>query len=360
MSLNKNFHSLRIAEVRRETPDAVSVRFEIPVALREAFRFEAGQHLTLRADIASQDTRRTYSLCTSPRENDVRIAIKRMPGGLFSNWANNELAAGQYLDVLPPMGRFIVPVKAQRRPHYVGIAGGSGITPVISILKHVLESNGEARFTLVYGNRNTASILFLEELAGLKNRYLDRLAVFHILEDEAGDIELFNGRLDRAKCDEILGNLVTPDDVDVFFVCGPGPMMDAVEAALEARHVSCDRVLVERFSTSTLPSTERAELQKRQSIVPETELSVVLDGRRTLVAFDTAQGNILESVRAAGLHAPYACRGGVCTTCRAKVLSGEVTMLKNYGLTEEEVTAGYVLTCQALPKTKKVTITYDA
>lgn len=360
MSLNKNFHSLRIAEVRRETPDAISICFDVPAALREVFRFEAGQHLTLRADIAGQDTRRTYSLCTSPRENEVRIAIKRMPGGLFSNWANSEFAAGQYLDVLPPMGRFVVPERKWQRPHYVGIAGGSGITPVISILKHVLESDRESRFTLVYGNRNTPSILFLEELAGLKDRYLDRLAIFHILEDEAGDIDLFNGRLDHTKLDEILGCLVVPNDVDIFFVCGPGPMMDAVEAALEARYVPRDRILVERFSTGALLEIQTVELQKRQSSVPETELSVVLDGRRTLVVFNAAQGNILESVHAAGLHAPYACRGGVCTTCRAKVLSGEVAMLKNYGLTNEEVAAGYVLTCQALPKTKKVTITYDA
>jgi ring-1,2-phenylacetyl-CoA epoxidase subunit PaaE len=357
MSLNKDFHALTIAQVRRETPDSISVRFEVPEEMRETFRYRAGQHLTLRADIAGKDMRRTYSLCTSPGQGEWRIAIKRMPHGVFSNWANDGLAAGQSLDVLPPMGRFVLPEIAEKAPHYVGIAGGSGITPVIAILKHVLETDGEGRFTLVYGNRNTPSILFLEELAGLKDRYLDRLAIYHVLEDEAGDIELFNGRLDREKCDAILDRLIAPEDVTAFFVCGPGPMMDAVEASLDAHGVARDRILIERFSTS--PPPEGAAETPKPAGAPVTKLTVELDGRRTRVGFDSAQGTILESVQAAGLHAPYACRGGVCTTCRAKVLAGEVTMRKNYGLTEEEVAQGYVLTCQAVPQSEAVELSYD-
>ena len=255
MSLNKGFHKLSIAEVRRETPDSVSILFHVPDEMREAFRFKAGQHLTLRADIAGADVRRTYSLCTSPGQGDIRIAIKQMQGGLFSGWANSELRVGHSIEVLPPMGRFVVP-DSSRGARYVGIAGGSGITPVLSILRHALETDGDCRFTLIYGNRNTPSIMFLEELAGLKDRYLDRFEIYHVLEDEAEEIELFNGRLDRAKCEEIFSHLVDVKDVDTFFICGPGPMMDVVEDVLKSRGVAADRVLVERFSTSA-PSAEQ-------------------------------------------------------------------------------------------------------
>lgn len=356
MSLNKGFHTLAIAEVRRETPDAVSIRFDVPEALREAFRFKAGQHLTLRAEIDGADVRRTYSLCAAPHEDTVRIAVKQMAGGVFSSWANTALAPGHTIDVLPPMGRFVLP---ERGTHFVGLAGGSGITPVLSILKHVLASDPKARFTLIYGNRNTPSIMFLEELGGLKDRYLDRLEVYHVLEDEAEEIELFNGRLDRAKCDEIFSHLVNPEDVDAFFICGPGPMMDTVEETLRERGVAQERILVERFTTSAPSAEQLRRTEAMQSKAAGVTLRVVLDGRRTTVFFDPARHNILESVQAAGLNAPYACRGGVCTTCRAKVLKGEVTMLKNYGLTDEEVSEGYVLTCQAVPLSDEVALSFD-
>jgi ring-1,2-phenylacetyl-CoA epoxidase subunit PaaE len=358
MSLNKGFHKLSIAEVRRETPDSVSILFHVPDDVREAFRFKAGQHLTLRANIAGADVRRTYSLCTSPGQGDIRIAIKQMQGGLFSGWANSELQAGHSIDVLPPMGRFVLP-DGTSAAHYVGIAGGSGITPVLSILTHALETDRDCRFTLIYGNRNTPSIMFLEELAGLKDRYLDRFEVYHVLEDEAEEIELFNGRLDRAKCEEIFSHLVDPKDVDTFFICGPGPMMDVVEDVLKTRGVAADRVLVERFSTSAPSAEQLARSEVLNAKSAGVELQVVLDGRRSRVRFDPAKGSILESVQAAGLHAPYACRGGVCTTCRAKLLSGKATMLKNYGLTDEEVAQGYVLTCQAMPESGDIVLSYD-
>jgi len=356
MSLNKGFHRLAIAEIRRETPDSVSIRFDVPEALREAFRFKAGQHLTLRADIAGEDVRRTYSLCTAPDEGDLRIAVKLMPGGVFSGWANSALTAGSGLDVLPPMGRFVLP---ERGTHFVGIAGGSGITPVLSILKHALATRPGSRFTLVYGNRNTPSIMFLEELAGLKDRYIGRLEVYHVLEDEAEEIELFNGRLDRAKCDEIFSHLIAPKEVDAFFICGPGPMMDTVEAALTSREVEPARILVERFTTSAPSSEQLRQSEAMQSKAAGVTLQVVLDGRRSRLRFDPSKHNILESIQAAGLHAPYACRGGVCTTCRAKLLSGKATMIKNYGLTDEEVAEGYVLTCQALPASDDIVLSFD-
>lgn len=359
MSINAGFHSLKIADVRRETAEAVSIRFEIPAELKDAFAFEAGQHLTLKAEIDGEDVRRTYSVCVSPFEDEIRIAVKQMTAGKFSTWANTMLAPGQTIEVLPPMGRFVLP-RDGAAPRYVALSGGSGITPVISILKTVLKSKPKSRFTLLYGNRDSASIMFLEELAGLKNRYLDRLEVYHFLENEAEEIELFNGRLDRAKCEEVLSSLVDAKAADAFFICGPGPMMDAAEAALHARGVPADRILIERFTTSALSAEQIARYEALHQKAAGTSLSVVLDGRRSKVQFDAAKGNILESVQAAGLGAPYACKSGVCTTCRAKVVSGTVTMKKNYGLTEHEVAQGYVLTCQAVPTSEDVTLNYDA
>jgi ring-1,2-phenylacetyl-CoA epoxidase subunit PaaE len=360
MSINAGFHRLKVAEVRRETAEAVSILFDVPPSLRETFAFKAGQHLTLKADIDGEDVRRTYSVCASPSENEIRIAIKQMQDGRFSTWANAKIAAGQTLDVLAPMGRFVVPETGDPAPTYVALAGGSGITPVISILKTVLEEKPKSRFTLLYGNRDTVSIIFLEELAGLKNRYLDRLEVYHFLENEAEEIELFNGRLDRAKCEEVFATLVDVGAADAVFICGPGPMMDAAEAALGARGVSPGRIFIERFTSSVLSVEQIARNEALQKKAAGTTLMVTLDGRRAKISFDVAKGNILESVQAAGLPAPYACKSGVCTTCRAKVVAGAVTMKKNYGLTEQELAQGYVLTCQAVPTSDEVTLNYDA
>jgi ring-1,2-phenylacetyl-CoA epoxidase subunit PaaE len=360
MSLNRGFHPLRIAEVRRETLDAVSIRFEIPEELKETFRFRAGQHLTLRADLDGEDVRRNYSVCVSPAEDEIRIAVKQMTAGRFSVWANTQLQVGHTIDVLPPMGRFVIPEADPPAPWYVGLAGGSGITPVISILKTVLETKSSSRFTLLYGNRDTASIMFLEELAALKNRYLERLEVYHFLEFEAEEIELFNGRLDRAKCDEVLAKLIDVTCVDAFFICGPGPMMDAAESALLDRGVSADRIFIERFTTSAPTAEQLARHEALQQKAAGRGLVVTLDGRRLRIRFDAERGNILESVQAAGLPAPYACKGGVCTTCRAKIISGTVAMKKNYGLSETETAQGYILTCQAVPTSDEVVLSYDA
>jgi ring-1,2-phenylacetyl-CoA epoxidase subunit PaaE len=360
MSLNRGFHALRIEEVRRETADAVSVRFAIPEALAESFRFRAGQHLTLRAEIGGEDVRRTYSVCAAPADNEIRIAIKQMPGGKFSGWANAQLRAGQSIEVLPPMGRFVLPESDGASPRYAALAGGSGITPVLSILKTVLQTMPQSRFTLLYGNRDSASIMFLEELAALKNRFLDRLEVYHFLENEAEEIELFNGRLDRAKCEDAMAALVDVKTTDAFFICGPGPMMDAAEAVLLSRSVPADRIFIERFTTSAPTAEQLARNEALERKAAGTGLVVTLDGRRSRIGFDAGKGNILESVQAAGLPAPYACKSGVCTTCRAKIVSGTVTMKKNYGLSETEIAQGYILTCQAVPTSDEVVLNYDA
>jgi len=359
MSINAGFHKLKVAEVRRETPDAVSIRFEIPEHLKQAFAFKAGQHLTLRAELDGEDVRRNYSVCVAPSENEMRIAIKQMSPGRFSVWANANLREGFHIEVLPPMGRFVAPENVRPNPYYVALAGGSGITPVLSIIKTVLDTQPQARFVLLYGNRNTASMMFLEELAGLKNRYMDRLELYHFLEDEAEEIELFNGRLDREKCEAVFKSLVDVKSADAFFICGPGPMMDAAEAALLARDVPPEKILIERFTSSVLSAEQLAVREALQQKAAGTEMIITLDGRRSRITFDPAKGSILDCVQAAGMPAPYACKGGVCTTCRAKILEGQVTMSKNYGLTEQEVADGYVLTCQSVPATEQIVLSYD-
>jgi ring-1,2-phenylacetyl-CoA epoxidase subunit PaaE len=359
MSINAGFHKLKIAEVRRETSDAVSIRFEIPEHLKQAFAFKAGQHLTLRAELDGEDVRRNYSVCVAPSENEMRIAIKQMTPGKFSAWANANLHAGNEVEVLPPMGRFVIQDAPRESAYYVALAGGSGITPVISIVKTVLETQAAARFVLLYGNRNAASMMFLEELAGLKNRYMDRLELYHFLEDEAEEVELFNGRLDREKCEAVFDSLIDVKSADAFFICGPGPMMDAAEAALLARNVPPEKILIERFTSSALSAEQLAQREALQQKAAGTELMVTLDGRRSRIAFDPTKGSILDCVQAAGMPAPYACKGGVCTTCRAKILEGQVTMTKNYGLTEQEVADGYVLTCQSVPASEHVVLSYD-
>ena len=334
------FHTLRIAEVKRETPDAVSIRFDLPEPLRSVFTFKAGQHLTLKRTFDGEELRRNYSLCSAPSEGVLQIAVKRIGAGVFSRWIDEQAKAGDTLDVMPPHGSFTWTFDADSARHYAAFAGGSGITPILSLLKTALASEPHARFTLCYGNRTSAGIMFLEELAGLKDRYLERLQVFHFLEDEQEEIELFNGRLDRAKVDEILGALLAPERVDTFFVCGPGPMMDVIEAALHARDVNKDKILIERFTTGPLSSAQADAALAMEQKAAGLKMSVTLNGRRVQVAFDPAMHSILDNVRAAGLPAPFACKGGVCATCRAKVTSGEVSMKVNYGLSEAELAEG--------------------
>jgi ring-1,2-phenylacetyl-CoA epoxidase subunit PaaE len=360
MSLNARFHPLTIAEVRRETPDAVSIRFEVPEEFADLYRFEAGQYLTLRTDLGGEEVRRNYSVCVAPHEGELRIAVKEVAGGLFSRHANTRLQAGDVVEVMPPMGRFTLALDASRHGRYVGFAGGSGITPIMSLIRTVLAAEPDSRFVLLYGNRNTQSVIFLEELAALKNRFIDRLEIYHFLQDEAEEIELFNGLLDRAKCDEVLEHLVDVAQTDCFFICGPGPMMDAAEAALLSHGVDAGCIKIERFTTDALSGERLARVEQLQQKAQGIRLEVTLDGRRAKVAFDAERGNILDSVRAAGLPAPFACKGGVCATCRAKVTSGTVEMKANYGLSEEEVAQGYVLTCQSVPTSDGVSLSYDA
>jgi ring-1,2-phenylacetyl-CoA epoxidase subunit PaaE len=358
--MSVGFHRLTVAEIVPETAEANSLRFEVPEELRETFRFKPGQHLTLRADIGGEEVRRNYSLCVAPQDDQIKVTVKRIAGGVFSNWVAEALKPGDALDVMPPHGSFTCDFDPARARHYVGFAGGSGITPILSLVKTALLTEPESRFTLLYGNRDSQSVIFLEELARLKNRFMGRLEIHHFLAEESEDIELFNGMLDRAKCEEVLTHLVEPDAVDAFFICGPGPMMDAAEEALAAHNVPRDKVHLERFTAGRPSAALAAQMQALQSEAAGLSILVTLDGRKRRVAFDAKAGNILDSARLAGLPAPYACKAGVCATCRARVVSGEVEMAARYGLSDEEVAAGYVLTCQSVPKGEGVEVDYDA
>lgn len=355
----EHFHALRVAEVVPETSEASSIRFEMPPELRDRFAFRAGQHLTLRVMIEGEEVRRNYSLCTAPDEHDWMVTVKRIGGGLFSNWVGDQLKAGDTVDVMPPHGSFTTEFDPAKSRHLVAIAGGSGITPVISLIKSTLKYEPKSRVTLLYGNRDSSSIIFLEALAALKDKYLGRFEIYHFLDAEEQEIELFNGMLTRARLDEAIPALI-PDaeNVDGWFICGPGPMMDAAEGALLDGNVPKERIHIERFTADRPAGSVSREIEQLQTEAAGVSVSVTLDGRTRRVPF--SQGNILDSARAAGLPAPFACKAGVCATCRAKVTKGKVEMAARYGLTDEEVAAGYVLTCQSVPLGDGVAVDYDA
>jgi ring-1,2-phenylacetyl-CoA epoxidase subunit PaaE len=355
----EHFYKLRVAEIVPETDEANSIRFEVPEGLEDVFRFRAGQHLTLRAELGGEEVRRNYSLCVAPDEGQIKVTVKRIAGGAFSNWVAEHLRVGDTLDVMTPHGSFTVDFDPAARRRYVAFAGGSGITPVMSLIKTALKAEPESRFTLFYGNRDSNSVIFLEQLAALKDRYLGRFELYHFLSDEEGDVELFNGMLDRETCEEALEHLVDDvEAVDAWFICGPGPMMDAAEAALNARDVAKDRIHIERFLAGRPSAALAAQMAQLQEKAAGLTLSVTLDGRTRKVEF--SQANILDSAREAGLPAPFACKAGVCATCRAKVTKGKVEMAARYGLTDEEIAAGYVLTCQSVPLGEGVAVDYDA
>ena len=355
----EHFHALRVAEVVPETAEANSIRFEIPPELRDRFAFKAGQHLTLRATLNGEEVRRNYSLCTAPDEQDWMVTVKRIGGGLFSNWVGDSLKPGDEIDVMPPHGSFTTQFNPSAARHLVGIAGGSGITPVMSLIRTTLKNEPNSRVTLLYGNRDSSSVIFLEALADLKDKHLGRLEIYHFLDAEEQDIELFNGMLDRARCEEAITHLVpAAADVDGWFICGPGPMMDAAEGALLDRNIPKDRIHIERFTADRPAGEVSREIAELQTKAEGLSVAVTLDGRTRRVPFTA--GNILDSARASGLPAPFACKAGVCATCRAKVTKGKVEMAARYGLTDEEVAAGYVLTCQSVPLGDGVAVDYDA
>lgn len=353
------FHKLTVAEIRRETDDAIAIRLIPAEDARAQFAFRPGQHLTLRHQFDEEDVRRTYSVCAAPSEGELWVAIKRIKGGLFSNWANNSLAVGDEIEAMVPHGSFTWHFEARHAARYLGIAAGSGITPILSLVKSMLLEEPDSTFTLLYGNHHSGSIMFLEQLAALKNRYMGRLQVHHFLSAEEEEIDLFNGRLDVAKLTEVVERLVDPKVIDVAFLCGPGAMMEAARTVLVGAGMKTEAVLAERFAADRHVDdpARRAHLAVQSQ---GRKISVTLEGRKRSITFDAERGSILESARAAGMPAPYACKAGVCATCRAKLVSGKVHMDANFGLTGEELEQGYILTCQSAPLTDNVAVDFDA
>jgi len=352
------FHRLPVAKVERETRDAVAITFTVPDSLAEPFRFAAGQHLTLRTDIGGEDVRRSYSICSGVHDGTLRIAVKRNPGGVFSGWANESLKAGDVLDVMPPMGHFNMPLAPDNHKHYAGFAAGSGITPLLSIVKTTLATEPRSQFTLFYGNRASGTVMFKEELAALKDIHLTRFNLIHVLSREAQDIELLHGRIDRAKADALLRHWLDLDRTDAVFVCGPDGMMHAVAEALRARGYPDAKIRIERFATS-VPRHEHKPGKAPEPGHTECEVTVVLDGVTRSYTLEKGKESILDAGLKAGIELPYSCKSGVCSTCRAKLVSGEADMDTNFALEDYELARGFVLTCQCYPASDSVTVDYD-
>lgn len=353
------FHPLTITEIRHETADAISLKFDLPAELESVFAFRAGQHLTLRTELAGLEIRRNYSLCAAPHEGELRIAVKQLLGGAFSTWANTTLRRGATLDVMPATGHFGWAFDKSSPHDYVGIAAGSGITPILSLLKTALVDEPKSRFSLLYANRTSSGIMFLEDLAALKNRFLDRLEIFHFLSGEADEIDLFNGRLDAAKYDQIFPALIDPGRIDAFFICGPAGMMDTAETSLLRHNVDHTKILLERFTTGEPDPARIAAIAALAEQAVGLQFTAILEGRRRTITFKPETKNLLDSARAAGLSAPYACKAGVCATCRARLVCGQVAMANQHGLTDVERAQNYILTCQAVPISPGVVIDYD-
>ncbi|MCO6179370.1 1,2-phenylacetyl-CoA epoxidase subunit PaaE [Ciceribacter sp. RN22] len=354
------FHSLTVTDIRHETRDAVVVTLKPREEDRAAFEFTQGQYLTFRRDFDGEELRRSYSICAGKDEGILRVGIKRVDGGAFSNWANANLAPGDVIEAMPPMGRFFMDIDPTTDKHYLGFAGGSGITPVLSIIKTVLAREPKARFTLVYANRQINSIMFREELEDLKNTYLGRFSVLHILESEAQEIDLFTGRLDENKLAALFRTWIDPKSVDAAFICGPEPMMLTIVASLKEHGLKDEQIKFELFASGQ-PGRARNRVASvsAEEAAAVVETTVTLDGTTRTFNMPKHGVSLLEAAIAQSMDAPFSCKAGVCSTCRAKVLEGEVEMDTNHALEDYEVEAGYVLTCQCHPLTEKVVLSYD-
>ncbi len=365
MTASSRFHPLRVARVSPEAAGSVAIAFHVPDDLLERFDFQPGQYLTLRQQIDGADVRRSYSICSThshlKRSRELVVGIRPMEGGVFSNWAVSSLKAGDTLSVMPPEGRFVS--KRPRALHRVAFAAGSGITPILSIMASTLEDQPESKFTLVFGNRSMNSVMFNEALQDLKDRFADRLTLIHILSRQAQEVDLLQGRIDAAKVKSIIDTLLPVGSMDEVFVCGPEAMIEVTEKALLDAGVPGKKIHTERF---TSPSLETLTPEARQAAVANLKLpaggkvalTVVLDGKEHALHMN-ADEHVLDAAMAAGLDLPFSCKGGVCATCRCKVMTGSVAMDKNFGLEAWETDKGFVLSCQSRPTSDAVTISFD-
>jgi len=354
-----HFYPLRIKKINKETDQCVSVEFEIPESLSNSFQFKQGQSLTMRTNLSGEEVRRTYSLCSSPLDKSWKVAIKKVEGGLFSSFANENLKEGDELDVMEPVGKFYTELNPTNKKNYLAFAAGSGITPVISIIKTTLRAEPQSTFTLVYGNRSRSSIIFFEELEGLKNKFIDRFSFINILSRERTETPINFGRIDIGKLAE-LEKLIDYKKMDEIFICGPEEMIFCVKNFLEQKNISEKKIHFELFTTSGQKKSEIRNPKSEIDSGPASKITVKVDGR----SFDfdlslNSDTTILDAALKEGADLPFACKGGMCCTCKAKLTDGEVEMDVHWGLEHEEVEQGYILTCQSHPKTEKVVVDFD-
>jgi ring-1,2-phenylacetyl-CoA epoxidase subunit PaaE len=355
-----HFHKLKIKEVKKETDDCVTIAFHVPDELKKVFSFSQGQNITLRGIVNGEDIRRSYSICAAPFEDELRIAVKKTMYGLFSRFANEKLKAGDELNVLPPTGKFYTSLHALHHKNYLAFAAGSGITPVISIIKATLKTEPQSQFTLVYGNRNRSSIIFLEELEALKNKYLDRFILINILSREKTDAPVNSGKITISKLEQ-LSKVIDYKKMDELFICGPEEMIFTAEQFFINKGIDKNKIHFELFTTpgDKKKNTEIVGKKENDSAELKSKITIKADGRS--VEFELAYDGdcILDAALKRGADLPFACKGGVCASCRAKLIEGEVDMEMNWALEPEEVDQGYILTCQSHPKTDRVTIDFD-
>lgn len=354
-----HFHPLTIKEIKKETADCVSVQFDIPSTLKKSFAFQHGQSLTMRSTINGEEVRRTYSLCSSPLDDQWKVAIKKVDGGLFSSFANDILKKGDVVEVMEPVGKFYTDLDPSNKKNYLAFAAGSGITPVLSIIKTTLRTEPNSHFTLVYGNRSRSSIIFFEELEGLKNTFIDRFTLINILSRERTEAAINFGRIDTDKLKE-LGKLIDYSATDEVFLCGPEEMIFCIKAFLQDGGMNEKNIHFELFTSS---ASDKSKIKIQKSKIesgPSSKIDVKVDGRSFEfdLPFDS-DTSILDAALKQGADLPYACKGGMCCTCKAKLLEGEVMMDVHWGLEEEEIEKGYILTCQSHPKTEKVSVDFD-
>lgn len=352
-----HFHKLTVNDIRKETEECVSICFDIPPELEKEFSYKHGQNITIKKSINGEEIRRSYSICSSPHEHELRVAVKRVDNGAFSTFANEQLKVGDMLEVLSPTGSFFTELNSSNRKEYVFFAAGSGITPILSIIKTILITEPESAVTLVYGNKTVSSIIFKEQLEALKDKYFQRIRTFFILSREKAESDFNNGRIDSNKCNQ-LSALISYKKVDEFFICGPEKMIFEVKEFLEKNGIDKSHIHFELFTTPARKIIV-VDTHTNKKLNEGSNITVKLDGRSFNFILDQNSNCILDAALAQGADLPYACKGGVCTTCKAKLTEGQVKMEVNYGLEPEEVEAGFILTCQSHPRSKRVVVDFD-
>jgi len=353
-----DFHKVKVADVYKETKDTVVVEFDIPEQIQDGFDFKHGQHLTLRKIINDEDVRRSYSLCSSPLDRKWKVAIKQIPGGVFSTYANSDLHKGDFIEIMEPSGHFYVDTHPEISNNYIAFAAGSGITPLMSIIKTHLISEPKSTFKLFYLNQNVKSIIFKEEIEQLKNKYFERFQVFYFLTKEQRDIPFLNGRFDKEKLAVLTKTFIDIEDTNHCFICGPQDMIFLIRDELQAAGLSKDKIHYELFFSGN-PDDNKHIAEVLEQKVEGTEVTIIDGGKEFHFIMDADYDNILDGALAAGADLPFACKGGVCSTCKCKVIEGSVKMKVNYALEEDEVNNNFVLSCQSVPTTDKVVVDFD-